>query len=196
MASTSSWIAALAIISGVCRRPVYITSIPASRNALAITLAPRSCPSRPGFAIKTRIFCSTCVVISRSCKLFRHRHCERPEGTKAIRHEVSLRGAAEATSLGEIPRFPRNDLPGQIAEPALRKPEGVAPLPRNDSLLNAYESNDDRLGIFAPDLSKDVHDFALGRVGPNCIENLRHQQGPAPPVLPDCRLAQGVERPR
>src|SRR5436305_1774436 len=33
-----------------------MTSIPASRSARAITLAPRSCPSRPGFATSTRIF--------------------------------------------------------------------------------------------------------------------------------------------
>src|SRR5215471_11949465 len=32
-----------------------MTSIPASRRARAITLAPRSCPSRPGLAIRTRI---------------------------------------------------------------------------------------------------------------------------------------------
>src|SRR5437879_1837212 len=35
-----------------------MTSIPASRRALAITLAPRSWPSRPGFATSTRIFAS------------------------------------------------------------------------------------------------------------------------------------------
>src|SRR6267143_682108 len=33
-----------------------MTSIPASRSARATTLAPRSCPSKPGFAISTRIF--------------------------------------------------------------------------------------------------------------------------------------------
>src|SRR5215472_1312323 len=33
-----------------------MTSIPASRKARAITLAPRSWPSRPGFATNTRIF--------------------------------------------------------------------------------------------------------------------------------------------
>src|SRR5919197_1286314 len=33
-----------------------MTSIPASRSARAITLAPRSWPSRPGLAISTRIF--------------------------------------------------------------------------------------------------------------------------------------------
>src|SRR6185437_6935348 len=32
-----------------------MTSMPASRNARATTLAPRSCPSRPGFATTTRI---------------------------------------------------------------------------------------------------------------------------------------------
>src|ERR1700675_1816924 len=35
-----------------------MTSMPASRSALAITLAPRSWPSRPGLATKTRIFFS------------------------------------------------------------------------------------------------------------------------------------------
>src|SRR3972149_8828568 len=33
-----------------------MTSIPASRSPRAITFAPRSCPSSPGFAIRTRIF--------------------------------------------------------------------------------------------------------------------------------------------
>src|SRR4051794_7565257 len=32
-----------------------MTSMPASRNARAITLAPRSCPSNPGFATTMRI---------------------------------------------------------------------------------------------------------------------------------------------
>src|SRR5438270_11522459 len=40
-----------------------MTSMPASRSARAITLAPRSWPSRPGFATNTRIFCSGGVVI-------------------------------------------------------------------------------------------------------------------------------------
>src|SRR5215217_193041 len=53
--STSSCTAAVAIISGVWCRPVYTTSIPASRRAAATTLAPRSWPSRPGLATRTRI---------------------------------------------------------------------------------------------------------------------------------------------
>src|SRR6188472_1168767 len=36
-----------------------MTSNPASRNARAITLAPRSCPSRPGLATTTRYRRST-----------------------------------------------------------------------------------------------------------------------------------------
>src|SRR5712691_13333086 len=36
-----------------------MTSMPASRNARAMIFAPRSCPSRPGFAITTRIFLAT-----------------------------------------------------------------------------------------------------------------------------------------
>src|SRR5664280_2197192 len=53
--STSSWSAAVAIISGVWRRPVYTTSKPSSRRPRARTLAPRSWPSRPGFAIRILI---------------------------------------------------------------------------------------------------------------------------------------------
>src|ERR1700730_10179481 len=39
-----------------------MTSMPASRKARAITLAPRSCPSRPGLATSTRIFTSAIVL--------------------------------------------------------------------------------------------------------------------------------------
>src|ERR1700693_6561378 len=42
-----------------------MTSIPASRKARAITLAPRSCPSSPGFAINTRIGLSAIPFSSR-----------------------------------------------------------------------------------------------------------------------------------
>src|ERR1051325_3199266 len=35
-----------------------MTSLPASRSARAMTFAPRSCPSSPGFATRTRIFLS------------------------------------------------------------------------------------------------------------------------------------------
>src|SRR6185312_2226893 len=43
------------ICSGVWCRPVYTTSMPASRSARATTLAPRSCPSSPGLATTTRM---------------------------------------------------------------------------------------------------------------------------------------------
>src|SRR5579864_8826953 len=40
--------------------------MPASRRARAMTLAPRSWPSRPGFATSTRIFCSAGILTVRS----------------------------------------------------------------------------------------------------------------------------------
>src|SRR3954470_7780058 len=39
-----------------------MTSMPASRSARAMTLAPRSWPSRPGFAMTTLIFCMSDLV--------------------------------------------------------------------------------------------------------------------------------------
>src|SRR4030095_6988663 len=71
MTSTSSWTAAEAIISGVWRRPVEMTSMPAARRARAMTLAPRSWPSRPGLAISTRILFSGilfCVLLQAKVK--------------------------------------------------------------------------------------------------------------------------------
>src|SRR6266550_7404594 len=44
-----------------------MTSMPASRSARAMILAPRSCPSRPGLATTTRIFPAT----ARSLRLLR-----------------------------------------------------------------------------------------------------------------------------
>src|SRR5580698_5027107 len=52
--STSSWIAAFATASGVCLRPVKITSIPASRSACATTVIPTVCVSMPSLARRTR----------------------------------------------------------------------------------------------------------------------------------------------
>ena len=49
----------------------------------------------------------------------------RVEGCVAIRPGGSLRGEAEA--ICEIPRFARNDLAGQITEPALSRAEGFHP---------------------------------------------------------------------
>src|SRR5918996_5139588 len=40
-----------------------MTSIPASRRARAMIFAPRSCPSRPGLAITTRIFLATAAQV-------------------------------------------------------------------------------------------------------------------------------------
>ena len=56
IASTSSSIAILATCSGVGSNPLYITSIPASLNALHKTKTPLSCASNPGFATNILIF--------------------------------------------------------------------------------------------------------------------------------------------
>src|SRR5262249_7688913 len=48
-----------------------MTSMPASRRARAITLAPRSCPSSPGLATRTRIFSATIVGIRTQLELGR-----------------------------------------------------------------------------------------------------------------------------
>src|ERR687886_804420 len=42
-----------------------MTSIPASRSAAATTLAPRSWPSRPGLATRTRI--GRCIAVGTEC---------------------------------------------------------------------------------------------------------------------------------
>src|SRR5215207_3931812 len=43
-----------------------MTSIPASRSARAMIFAPRSCPSKPGFATTTRILRSAMTADSRA----------------------------------------------------------------------------------------------------------------------------------
>src|SRR4051794_33948559 len=80
-----------------------MTSIPASRSARAMILAPRSCPSRPGFATTTRILRSAIAPI-----LWR---AER-EGPRTHERPVVVRRARAA---------PRPD------EPAVRAP-GPEPL--------------------------------------------------------------------
>src|SRR5437899_6808575 len=40
-----------------------MTSMPASRSAMATTLAPRSCPSRPGLATRTRMGLTGFVIL-------------------------------------------------------------------------------------------------------------------------------------
>src|SRR6266851_8101894 len=52
-----------------------MTSIPASRNARAITLAPRSCPSSPGLATSTRILRSAIAFHLTTHATGAHRGC-------------------------------------------------------------------------------------------------------------------------
>jgi hypothetical protein len=50
--ATSSWMAVATIASTFWRMPVKMISKPASRRVRATILAPRSWPSRPGFAMR------------------------------------------------------------------------------------------------------------------------------------------------
>src|SRR5215467_900777 len=59
-----------------------MTSTPASRSALATTLAPRSCPSRPGLAMTTRI---VPMIASRGAARPDGHHPQRTHATKAAR---------------------------------------------------------------------------------------------------------------
>src|SRR5712692_6902044 len=73
-----------------------MTSMPASRNARAITFAPRSWPSRPGLATRTRIFFS---LISG----FRDEHTEWP-----VAFDISTeRGVAEKVPAIRLESFDR-----------------------------------------------------------------------------------------
>src|SRR5450432_2848863 len=73
-----------------------MTSMPASRRARAITLAPRSWPSRPGFATRTRIFASSAT------RSFNHRYrdCKK---LRRLYVEASPQVPASHTAMG-LPR--------------------------------------------------------------------------------------------
>src|SRR6267142_4776750 len=58
--------------------------MPASRSARAITFAPRSCPSSPGFAISTRIF-----FVMRLSASIRSRNCYFLGCAKSVSHGVT-----------------------------------------------------------------------------------------------------------
>src|SRR3990172_11403165 len=81
-----------------------MTSMPASRSALAMIFAPRSWPSRPGFAITTRIFRPTPSVYERAT----HGHRLLPRLAEPRERPVRLprRGAGDAPPRLR-PRCPR-----------------------------------------------------------------------------------------
>src|ERR1017187_10463599 len=69
--------------------------MPASRNARAITFAPRSCPSSPGFATSTRILRSAI------------KHHLTTEDTGFT--EASQEGAEDSSVLSDSPHIPASD---------------------------------------------------------------------------------------
>src|SRR4051794_18326545 len=79
--------------------------MPASRNARAITFAPRSCPSRPGFATSTRIFRLVPTVIVYSSLAI---------SSRSALATASLLIIPDAPGLGKPPR----DTAGGMRQPA------------------------------------------------------------------------------
>src|SRR6185312_6615530 len=98
-----------------------MTSMPASRSARAMIFAPRSCPSRPGFATTTRIFPATAA----SLRLLRvdffgpvrrkrrelgreiRMHLERPVGDRfdaRVSHDAAA--GADGHRAGDVARRP------------------------------------------------------------------------------------------
>src|SRR4029079_17030583 len=88
-----------------------MTSMPASRSARAMILAPRSCPSRPGFATTTRILRSAMAASLWRAVGERPATDERAvvgagAGAEARPHEPALRTARAQPQLvaAEVPR--------------------------------------------------------------------------------------------
>src|SRR5205823_8208257 len=76
-----------------------MTSMPASRNARAMIFAPRSCPSRPGFAMTTLIFRATAWRSIWRWRLASVRHAVEPEIPLTPFIQVPRLGCAVGLSL-------------------------------------------------------------------------------------------------
>src|SRR6266704_3720150 len=75
-----------------------MTSTPASRSARATTLAPRSWPSRPGFAITTRMLLMTCLLP----RLRAYRLGTGCRASPSLRSELLDRGVAQDQVLDSV----------------------------------------------------------------------------------------------
>src|SRR6266542_869134 len=94
-----------------------MTSMPASRSARAMTFAPRSCPSRPGLAMRTRI---GRAMFAKSIKSFAE-----PSGRQLLR--VRFPGSAAVRNLillfaGHLGKRPRPSLGHEDRIPAEASP--------------------------------------------------------------------------
>src|SRR4029079_2957177 len=103
-----------------------MTSIPASRSAAATTLAPRSWPSRPGLATRTRIGLIERIKLEAAS-------VERQSVLLLPRDEQHLRRRSRQRTVGETVECLLDDQPGageQLGEPRRRvQPDAVLPLP-------------------------------------------------------------------
>src|SRR6266705_3329663 len=73
--------------------------MPASRRARAMIFAPRSCPSKPGFAITTRIFRATTVSLEAV-----RRRVSRLEGLAAVERRGGLEDGCLAPNAPDLPQ--------------------------------------------------------------------------------------------
>src|SRR5437660_6979597 len=91
-----------------------MTSMPASRSARAITLAPRSCPSSPGLATRTRILASAIDIHLTTEATGDHREtrvaCALDPGDRPILKGVILSAAVLQADRRACPERSRRDL--------------------------------------------------------------------------------------
>src|SRR5262245_51965953 len=105
-----------------------MTSIPASRNARAMIFAPRSWPSRPGFAITTRIFLSgTTAEYRRAPDRYRLLAGMAKPGKRAFRLSRRRPGAPPPRLRPRRPRPAARD--GELAERRRDRDYALAPRP-------------------------------------------------------------------
>src|SRR5436305_1271850 len=134
-----------------------MTSMPASRSARAMIFAPRSCPSRPGLAITTRILRATAASLAAEGGAVRALGAVLPQPASARehgeRHEederdqdhreedplaaerrgdlglpLPLRGVRDVLLDGDAVRHPRRDAPPSVRTRALQLDhEGLRP---------------------------------------------------------------------
>src|SRR5262249_51477864 len=100
-----------------------MTSTPASRSTRATTLAPRSCPSRPGLAMTTRM----APMDSSKRKLRRTRRHHAPQRIRTVHHGTEwpsvCPGPAAQQADGRGRGGPDGGVDGRVVAPGLARPD-------------------------------------------------------------------------
>src|SRR3954470_21396870 len=92
-----------------------MTSMPASRSARAMTLAPRSCPSRPGLAMTMRMRSATSGAYIPASR----------RDLSALRHRIARRSADNFGERGELGLVGRRDAPAPVRHRRLLRDLGA-----------------------------------------------------------------------